>query len=77
MTNRMIITGGNRLFGQVRISGAKNAGLVLMAASILAEGETILDNLPRIRDVEVMTQILNELGVVTRWNPDDSLSIPV
>jgi UDP-N-acetylglucosamine 1-carboxyvinyltransferase len=77
LTNRMIITGGNRLFGQVRISGAKNAGLVLMAASILAEGETILDNLPRIRDVEVMTQILNELGVVTRWNPDDSLSILV
>lgn len=73
----MIINGGNPLFGTVRISGAKNAGLVLMAASILAEGETILDNLPRIRDVEVMTQILNEIGVGTRWNHDNSLSILV
>lgn len=75
MNNRMIITGGTPLYGKVRISGAKNAGLVLMAASILAEGETILDNLPRIRDVEVMTQILKEIGVDTRWNADESLSI--
>ncbi len=77
MNNRMIINGGNPLFGKVRISGAKNAGLVLMAASILAEGETILDNLPRIRDVEVMTQILTEIGVATHWNDDNSLSILV
>lgn len=77
MNNSMIITGGTPLKGQVRISGAKNAGLVLMAASILAQGETILDNVPRIADVEVMTRILNEMGVATRWNEDHSLSIMV
>jgi UDP-N-acetylglucosamine 1-carboxyvinyltransferase len=71
----LLIRGGNPLKGKVRVSGAKNAGLVIMAASIMAEGETILDNLPRIRDVEVMIQILNEIGARTKWNDDGSLSI--
>ncbi len=77
MKDTLLIKGGNPLHGKVRVSGAKNAGLVIMAASIMAEGETILDNLPRIRDVEVMIQILNEIGAKTRWNEDHSLSIIV
>lgn len=77
MHKNLVIEGGSRLQGQVRISGAKNAGLVLMAASILADGETILDNLPRIRDVEVMTLILNDIGAETCWNEDNSLTIRV
>lgn len=77
MKDNLVIEGGTPLFGKVHVSGAKNAGLVIMAASIIAEGETILDNIPRIRDVEVMTQILNELGAATRWNEDNSLSIIV
>ncbi len=77
MKDTLLIKGGNPLNGKVRVSGAKNAGLVIMAASIMAEGETILDNLPRIRDVEVMIQILNEIGAQTRWNEDHSLSIIV
>lgn len=72
---RLIIEGGQPLFGCVRASGAKNAGLVLMAASIMAEGRTILDNVPQIRDVEVMIKILNDIGVSTAWNEDGSLSI--
>ncbi len=75
MKDRLIIEGGHPLNGRVRVSGAKNAGLVLLVASTLADGETILDNMPRIRDVEVMVQILNELGVNARWNEDGSLSI--
>ncbi len=77
MKDTLFIKGGKPLNGKVRVSGAKNAGLVIMAASIMAEGETILDNLPRIRDVEVMIQILNEIGAQTRWNEDNSLSIIV
>ncbi|HZK42894.1 MAG TPA: UDP-N-acetylglucosamine 1-carboxyvinyltransferase [Syntrophomonadaceae bacterium] len=73
--NTLKIEGGYPLHGQVRVSGAKNAGLALMAASILADGEVVLDNLPRIRDVEVMTEILNEIGVTTTWRLDGSLSI--
>ncbi|HQD90168.1 MAG: UDP-N-acetylglucosamine 1-carboxyvinyltransferase [Syntrophomonadaceae bacterium] len=75
MKNTLSIEGGYPLHGQVRISGAKNAGLVLMVASIMADGETILDNVPRIRDVEVLLQILEDLGVRTQWNEDGSLSI--
>lgn len=75
MQERIIIEGGKPLYGRVRISGAKNAALVLIVASILADGETILDNVPHIRDVEVMLHILRELGVATKWNDDNSLSI--
>lgn len=75
MKDNLVIEGGQPLYGNVRISGAKNAGLVLIAASIMAEGETILDNVPKICDVEVMIQILNEMGIEAYWNPDESLSI--
>jgi len=75
LKNTLYIEGGYPLYGQVRISGAKNAALVLIAASIMAEGETILDNVPRIRDVEVLVQLLEDLGVKVGWNEDGSLSI--
>jgi len=71
----MVIEGGHPLHGSVKISGAKNAGLVLIAASIMASGETILDNVPRICDTEVMVEILNEMGAQAHWNEDGSLSI--
>lgn len=69
------LEGGNRLAGQVKISGAKNASLVIMCAAVLAEGTTILENVPRIRDVEVMTDILSHLGADIRWNEDSDLII--
>lgn len=75
MKDLLIIEGRQPLYGSVHISGAKNAGLVLMAASIMASGQTILDNVPCIRDVEVMIQILNDIGVKTFWNKDGSLAI--
>lgn len=75
MKENIIIEGGHPLRGNVKISGAKNAALVLIVASIMADGETILDNVPRIRDVEVLNSILNQLGTETRWNEDESLSI--
>ncbi|MDD4802653.1 MAG: UDP-N-acetylglucosamine 1-carboxyvinyltransferase [Syntrophomonas sp.] len=75
MQDNLVIEGGQALQGSVRISGAKNAGLVLIAASIMAEGETILDNLPRICDTEVMVEILLEMGVDIHWNEEGSLCI--
>jgi len=59
----LIIQGGNRLKGTIPISGAKNAALPIMAASILCEGETILRNVPDLRDVRQMCTLLNRLGV--------------
>ncbi len=59
------IVGGNRLKGTVQISGAKNAALPIMAAALLADGETVLENVPDLADVRQMQVLLSRLGVKT------------
>lgn len=59
---KLMIRGGRPLRGTVQISGAKNSAVALVPASILAESEVILDNLPLISDVAVYSDILRELG---------------
>jgi UDP-N-acetylglucosamine 1-carboxyvinyltransferase len=61
---------GARLSGQVRIPGAKNSVLKLMAASLLAEGTTTLTDVPDIADVAVMGQLLTRLGCQVRLDGD-------
>lgn len=56
------IIGGERLTGTVRVSGAKNSALKLMAATILAPGENTVGNVPDISDVTVMSEVLRTLG---------------
>ena len=56
------ITGGQRLSGTVRVTGAKNSVLKLMAAALLAEGTTVLAEVPDILDVEIMAELLRRLG---------------
>jgi len=56
------ITGGQRLFGTVRVTGAKNSVLKLMAAALLAQGTTTLTEVPDILDVEIMAELLRRLG---------------
>lgn len=56
------ITGGNSLVGEVRLTGAKNSVLKLMAAALLAEGRTVLSEVPEILDVEIMAELLRRLG---------------
>ncbi|KJE77545.1 UDP-N-acetylglucosamine 1-carboxyvinyltransferase [Ferrimicrobium acidiphilum] len=65
------------LEGNVEIQGAKNSVLKLMAASILASGVHVLDNVPRITDVEIMRKILVSLGVDSRWLGSHRLEISV
>ena len=60
---RFFVEGGNRLHGEVTVSGAKNAALKMIAAALLAPGRTTLRNVPRIRDVETMLAVLDGLGV--------------
>jgi UDP-N-acetylglucosamine 1-carboxyvinyltransferase len=62
-----VIEGGRSLSGTVRASGNKNAALPILAASILASAEVRLSNLPRIRDVETMVELLADLGADVRW----------
>lgn len=62
-----MITGGNRLVGEVSISGAKNAAVAIIPATILAGGPCILENVPNIRDVSVIIKILYEMGAKIRY----------
>ncbi|TYP58799.1 UDP-N-acetylglucosamine 1-carboxyvinyltransferase [Thermosediminibacter litoriperuensis] len=57
-----IIEGGESLKGTVRASGAKNAVLPVMAASLLAEGECVIEDVPELEDVRVMREVLSSLG---------------
>ena len=65
--DRLLVTGGARLEGSVRISGAKNSALKIMAASLLAPGTCSIDNVPRIQDCFTMVEVLEHLGAVVTW----------
>ena len=56
------MTGGTALSGRVRVTGAKNSALKLMAAALLAPGRTRLDEVPDILDVAIMSEVLRRLG---------------
>lgn len=67
---KLVIRGGNPIQGTIRVSGAKNAILPLLAATILTEEESILYDVPNLRDVRVMKEILEDLGIVVREQRD-------
>ena len=69
-----MIHGGRRLEGEVSVSGAKNAALPILAAALLAEGETVLHRVPQLSDIRVMRDILAGLGVRS-VREGDSLTI--
>ena len=64
--DKLLITGGARLEGEIPISGAKNAALPLMACALMAEEGMVLDNLPALADTNSMCELLNHLGVETQ-----------
>ena len=64
----LVIKGGTPLKGEVRISGAKNAALPLMAATLLTREECVLRNLPNLSDVQFMARILESLGAKVEMN---------
>ncbi|MBK5931628.1 UDP-N-acetylglucosamine 1-carboxyvinyltransferase [Halochromatium salexigens] len=61
--DKLLITGGSRLDGEVRASGAKNAALPIMAATLLADGVCTLSNVPHLRDITTTMELLGRLGV--------------
>ena len=65
--DRIRVRGGRRLKGSLPISGAKNAALPLMAASLLTEAPLTLTNVPNLADVTFMAEILRQLGVGVAW----------
>src|SRR5450432_689008 len=56
------IRGGNRLKGKIEISGSKNSALPIMAATLMAEGKSVLRGVPRLSDIDSMSKLLGELG---------------
>ena len=68
--DKFIIRGGKKLSGELQISGAKNASLALMPATLLTSGVSTLTNTPQLNDVYTMMKLLNELGVETKFDKD-------
>ena len=60
--DKIIVTGGRKLSGEVRISGAKNAVLPIIVATLLSQGRCVLDDVPRLADVEIIKDVLLSLG---------------
>jgi UDP-N-acetylglucosamine 1-carboxyvinyltransferase len=67
---KLVIEGGYPLSGTVVPAGNKNAALPILAASLLTEEELVIGNVPRIRDVDAMLALLEDLGVKVMWHDD-------
>ena len=75
MQERYSIRGGTPLSGSVRISGAKNAVLPAVAAAILTAEDCIIENVPQIEDINVMTGVLRAMGATADWRGPNTLVI--
>jgi UDP-N-acetylglucosamine 1-carboxyvinyltransferase len=73
--DKLIINGKKKLAGEVVLSGAKNASLPIMAASLLSPEKTVLRNVPFLKDIDTMAKLLRHLGASVSRSPDGSLEI--
>lgn len=71
--DKIVIEGGRPLKGTVRISGAKNAVLPVLAATLLTRGRNIIEGVPKVRDVATMIQLLTDLGAEVESNRDEKI----
>lgn len=72
-----VIQGGKPLHGSVRVGGAKNSALPIMAATLLADGETVLRDVPDLMDVRTLGELLQSLGMRVERRADRSLAMQV
>jgi len=75
MPPRFVVTGGHALAGTIRPAGNKNAALPVIAASLLADGPVTLGNIPRIRDVETLLELVADLGATVEWTAANTVVI--
>jgi UDP-N-acetylglucosamine 1-carboxyvinyltransferase len=68
---KLEVFGANKLKGQIKISGSKNASLPILAATLLSRKKVHLKNLPRVRDIETMVSLLQSLGSKIKFNQND------
>src|SRR3989442_687855 len=69
------VTGGRPLMGTIRPAGNKNAALPILAATLLADGPCRIDNVPRIRDVETLLQLLEHVGATVEWHGPNTVEV--
>lgn len=68
---RILITGGERLQGEVVVSGAKNAALPIICATLMADGESVLKDIPHLRDIYSLKEMLESLGVDVKFSANE------
>ena len=73
--NKLLVRGGRRLEGRLPVSGAKNAALPILAATLLAEEPVTVGNLPHLHDITTMIELLGCMGV--RVTVDESMTVEV
>ena len=73
--DKLLITGGRVLSGDVRISGAKNAALPLLVAPLLVDAEVVIGNVPRLQDVSTILKVLGHMGVSVTMLDNGGVSI--
>ncbi len=73
--DKFIIEGGERLTGNVKISGSKNAALPLLAATLLQKGIYEIENVPKLKDISTMSKLLTILGAKIKWIQDGVLQV--
>jgi UDP-N-acetylglucosamine 1-carboxyvinyltransferase len=73
--DKLVIEGGARLQGEVRVSGAKNAALPILCASLLTAEPLTLGNVPRLNDVRTMSSLLSQMGVKLHAEPADRVTL--
>jgi len=75
MAPHFVVNGGNRLRGTITPAGNKNAALPVIAAALLADGPVEISNVPRIRDVETLLELIEFLGATATWRDDGVLVV--
>jgi UDP-N-acetylglucosamine 1-carboxyvinyltransferase len=73
--DKLLVTGGRRLEGEARVSGAKNAALPILCAALLTEQALALDNVPRLMDIATMGKLLAQMGVEVGAQQDGRLTV--
>jgi UDP-N-acetylglucosamine 1-carboxyvinyltransferase len=73
--DKLAIVGGKPLDGEIRISGAKNAALPILAATLLADGPVRLGNVPKLNDIATTLKLLKRMGVAAEHGDDDSVAV--
>ena len=68
---KLEVFGANKLKGQIKISGSKNASLPILAATLLSKKKLLLKNLPRVKDIETMVSLLQSLGSKIKFNKNN------